>query len=158
VPERRWPPERFAAVADHLSARGLRVVLTGGAEEHQIVSDVAQAMRSPSVNLVGRTSLGALAALLCDAELLVSNDTGVMHVGEAVRTPLVAVSFDPEGWRWAPQDAGRCCVLAGGTDVGLHDVLEAAIAQLCRRTSLRADGRSPAGQTPDGGSGRSGRG
>ena len=105
VPERRWPPERFAAVADHLARQGLRIVLTGGANEELVTSAVQGLMRAPAINLTGHTNLGTLAALLESAALLVSNDTGVMHVGESVGTPLVAVSFDPEAWRWVP---ARC--------------------------------------------------
>jgi ADP-heptose:LPS heptosyltransferase len=158
VPERRWPPERFAAVADELAARGLRIVLTGSAGEEDTTSSVRRAMRALGVDLTGRTDLGTLAALLADAKLLVSNDTGVMHVAEAVGTPLVAVSFDPESWRWEPRDAERCPVLRGGTRVTVGEVLDAARAPLCRRTGVPDDARVSAGQTPDGWVGPPGRG
>lgn len=150
VPERRWPPERFAAVADQLAERGLRIVLTGRANEAPVTSSVQRQMRAPAINLTGRTGLGTLAALLERAALLVSNDTGVMHVGESVGTQLVAVSFDPESWRWAPWDAERFRLLPGGMTVSPNDVLEAAVRQLCSRTAVPDVTHSPAGQTPDG--------
>jgi ADP-heptose:LPS heptosyltransferase len=150
VPAHYWPPERFAAVADHLAGQGLRIVLTGGAHEAQVTASVQRLMRAPAIDLTGRTSLGTLAALLEGAALLVSNDTGVMHVGESVGTPLVAVSFDPEAWRWAPRDDERFRLLPGGLAVSTSDVLEAASEQLCRRTAAPDTARSPAGQTPDG--------
>jgi ADP-heptose:LPS heptosyltransferase len=150
VPERRWPPERFVSVADGLAARGFRIVLTGGADEAGVTSAVRDAMHAPSVDLTGRTNLGTLAALLAEAALMVSNDTGVMHVGEAVGTPLVAISFDPEGWRWAPRDAERFRVLPGGARVTVDDVFEAVTASLCSRTGRSHEARLQVGQTPDG--------
>ena len=150
LPERRWPPERFAAVAEQLAARGLQIVLTGNDGEVPVTAAVREAMTVPCVDLTGRTSLGTLAALLSDAALLVSNDTGVMHVAEAVGTPLVAVSFDPEHWRWAPEDPIRYGVLPGGTAVSASQLLEAAQRRLCRRTRATLAVRSTAGQLPDG--------
>jgi ADP-heptose:LPS heptosyltransferase len=156
VPERQWPPERFAAVADKLAARGFRMVLTGSAGEQEVTSAVRRAMTAPSVDLAGLTDLGTLAALLTDAALLVSNDTGVMHVGEAVGTPLVAISFDPESWRWAPRDAERHRVVPGGQRVTVDDVLTPASGLLCSRTVDSQVAHSTVGQTSDGRPGRSG--
>ena len=149
VPERRWPPERFAAVADALAGQGLAVVLTGSAVEAPITAAVAAQMRRPSIDLAGRTGLGTLAALLSDAALLVSNDTGVMHVAEGVDTPLVAVSFDPESWRWAPLDVGRFRIVLGGYAVTAEDLLGAATALLCSRPGESERRADFAGQTPD---------
>ena len=149
VRERRWPPERFAAVASDLAERGLSVVLTGGTAEADVTASVRAAMRAPTLDLTGRTSLGTLAALLSDAALLVSNDTGVMHVAEGTKTPLVAVSFDAESWRWAPVDTALYRVLPGGHAVTPGDVLEAAMPLLCRRPAARQHGDGGPGQTPD---------
>ena len=123
VPERRWPVERFAAVADVLFERGLRVVLTGGSEEAAITAAIAREMRAPAVDLAGRTDVGPLAALLEGARLLVSNDTGIVHIAEGVRTPSVIVSFMAGGEieRWAPLDRKRHRYLAGGVAVTIHD-------------------------------------
>jgi ADP-heptose:LPS heptosyltransferase len=105
LPSRRWPPERFAAIADALAADGLRVVLTGSAAEASITRRVAQAMRGPAVDLAGRTSLGALGALIAQARLVVCNDTGISHIAAAVRTPSVVVCCGADPRRWAPLDA-----------------------------------------------------
>jgi ADP-heptose:LPS heptosyltransferase len=149
VPERRWPPARFAAVADWLAGQGIRVALTGSDAEADVTTAVQRAMRAPALDLTGRTTLGSLAALLADAVLLISNDTGVMHVGEAVVTPLVAISFDPESWRWAPADGDRFSVLTGGTAVPVSAVIEAASERLCSRTGDLDGVPVPSGQTPD---------
>lgn len=111
LPSRRWPAERFAEVADTLSARGLRVVFTGGAGEAALVQRVRQAMHQPSIDLSGRVTLWTLGALLQRAQLLVCNDTGVSHVAAALGTPSVVVSCGADVARWAPLDTQRHRVL-----------------------------------------------
>lgn len=123
VPERRWPAERFAAVADDLAARGLRVVLTGARAESGLTRRVARLMRAPALDLAGRTDLGTLAALLEGARLLVCNDTGVSHLAAALRVPSVVLAPPANIARWAPADRGRHRVLP--QDVGPR----AAVAQ-----------------------------
>jgi ADP-heptose:LPS heptosyltransferase len=104
APRRRWPPQRFAEVADALAERGLRPVLTGGPAERAITSATAAAMRTPATDLGGRTSVGGLAALLADAAVTVSNDTGTSHLAAAVRAPSVVIFSDSDPLRWAPLD------------------------------------------------------
>jgi ADP-heptose:LPS heptosyltransferase len=104
LPSRRWPPARFAEVADALSADGLQVVLTGTAGEAGIVGAVKAAMRTPALDLAGRTTLGGLAALVARARLVVANDTGISHIAAAVRTPSVIVASGYDVVRWAPLD------------------------------------------------------
>ena len=149
VPERRWQPERFGTVAAALAGRGLQVVVTGAAGEAPVTAAVRHAMRQPSIDATGRTSLGTLAALLADAALLISNDTGVMHVAEGTDTPLVAISFDPESWRWAPEDSTRFRVLRGGHDVAVSEVIDAGLEQLCSRPARFRSGLNRPVQTPD---------
>jgi ADP-heptose:LPS heptosyltransferase len=99
---RRWPTERFAAVADALANQGLRVFLTGSESERDLTGAVAEAMGFPSLDLAGRTTLGGLAALIAGARLLVANDTGVSHVAAALRVPSVIVASGSDVERWAP--------------------------------------------------------
>lgn len=92
--ERVWPAERYAAVADHVAQRtGWTVVLTGGpgADERALAAAVASHAESPFVNLVGRTSVRQLAALLAEAEGLIAPDTGPVHLAGAVGTPVVGL-------------------------------------------------------------------
>lgn len=102
---RRWYPERFAVVADALAARGLSVVVTGTASEAPLARRVMERMRSPAVDLVGRTTLGALTALIDGARLVVTNDTGVRHVAAARGTPCVAVACGSDVRRWPAREA-----------------------------------------------------
>lgn len=107
---RRWPAERFAEVARRVAALGWRVVVTGGEDERGLAARVARAVPR-AVDLSGRTPLGVLAAVLRDARLLLSNDTGVSHVAAAVATPSVVVSCGADPARFAPLDTTRHEVL-----------------------------------------------
>ncbi|KVM58908.1 ADP-heptose--LPS heptosyltransferase [Burkholderia gladioli] len=109
---RRWPVARFAAAARALADEGLQVVLTGTPGEAALAREFAAAFAGPHVDLVGRTSLGGLAALIAGARLLVCNDTGVSHVAAALGTPSVVVACGSEVARWAPTDTARHRVLA----------------------------------------------
>ncbi|MDQ9170455.1 glycosyltransferase family 9 protein [Oxalobacteraceae bacterium R-40] len=111
LPSRRWPPERFAEIADRLAAAGLKIVLTGSPSEASITRSVRKAMRMPSLDLTGKTELGALAMLISDARLLVCNDTGVSHIAAAVATPSIVISSGADAERWAPLDRERHRVL-----------------------------------------------
>lgn len=92
---KRWIPERFAEVADALVAEyGMRVVLTGGPGEAEIGRDIERGMRHAPLNLIGRTSVRQLMALLAACRLMVTNDSGPMHVAAAFGVPIVAV-FGP---------------------------------------------------------------
>jgi ADP-heptose:LPS heptosyltransferase len=104
---RRWPPERFAAVADLLAARGLQVLITGSAGEAPLTAAVAAAMRAPAHDLAGQTSLWTLGALIEGGRLLLSNDTGPSHLAAALGTPSVVVSSGGDARRWAPADSNR---------------------------------------------------
>ncbi len=140
---RRWPAERFGAVADRLAAKGLRVVLTGTREEKPLTAAVAGAMGRQPIDLVGRTDLGSLAALLEGARLLLCNDTGVSHLAAALRVPSVVVFHgmaDVEGW--PPLDRVRHRVVCRVTTVTPADVLDQA-EDLLRRTDSTPNHEEP---------------
>lgn len=91
---RNWQPERYAAVADHaVDTHGLQVVLTGGPapQERAFGEAVAGAMRHRPIDLVGRTSLKELLAVLERSEALVAPDTGPAHMGTAAGIPVVGL-------------------------------------------------------------------
>jgi len=106
-PSRRWPAERFAAVADALAAAGLHVAVTGVAGEEAIAAEVVTAARSDVVDLTGRTGLGGFAALLRGAAVLVANDTGSAHLAAAVGTRSVVIFLAGDPVRWAAPDRRR---------------------------------------------------
>jgi ADP-heptose:LPS heptosyltransferase len=113
---RRWPPERFAAVARALAARGLPVVISGSAAERPLAGQVALAagLGRESV-LAGRTQLTDLAAVVAAASMVISNDTGVAHLAVAFGTPSVTLfgPVSPAVWG-PPRDSPRHLALWKG--------------------------------------------
>jgi ADP-heptose:LPS heptosyltransferase len=99
-PSRRWPPHRFARVADALASRGLRVVIGGVAGERTLAGRIRAGMAARPVDLAGRTTLGEYAVALRHAALLITNDTGAAHLAAAVggRSVTVFLSGDPVRW------------------------------------------------------------
>jgi ADP-heptose:LPS heptosyltransferase len=101
APGRRWPVDRFAAVAARLAAHGHHVVVTGVPAERAAARAVAAGAGLPADRvLAGRLDLGAMAALVAAARLVVCGDTGVGHLATAYRTPSVLLfgSMSPELW------------------------------------------------------------
>ncbi|MEA2596385.1 MAG: hypothetical protein QOF01_2854 [Thermomicrobiales bacterium] len=90
-PERRWPAEKFAVVGDALTEIGARVVVTGAGFDGSLAATIQRAMRCPSEDTTGRLSLGGLAGLLARCTLVVSNDTGPLHLAAAVGTASVGI-------------------------------------------------------------------
>lgn len=101
---RWWAPRKFASVADSLARKGHAIVFTGTKEEYDAVDRVRAEMTEVSLNLAGKTELGVLGALIGQARLLVSNDTGVSHLAAAMGTPSVVIFLASDPARWAPLD------------------------------------------------------
>jgi len=98
-----WLNDRFAALADRLiSELGVDVVFTGGPADDFVIDDIRGQMRQSAGDLSGRTTLKMLAALYQRACLLVTTDTGPMHLAAAVDTPVVALFGPTAPWRTGP--------------------------------------------------------
>jgi len=90
-----WPAKHFAASANALSRKhGLQVIVTGSPAEVACAQKVASLMDTKPVVLAGKISLAQMIALVSRARLLLTNDSGPMHIADALGTPLVAV-FGP---------------------------------------------------------------
>ncbi|ORX05584.1 glycosyl transferase [Mycolicibacillus trivialis] len=108
APSRRWPAERFAAVAADLAAAGQPVAVTGSSAERPLAEDVARrAGLNPSAVLAGRLDVLAMVALISDARLLVCGDTGVGHIATATGTASVLLFGPTPPSRWGPRGPGR---------------------------------------------------
>jgi lipopolysaccharide heptosyltransferase I len=88
---KRWPTEQFAAAARYaLHRAGGTVILVGGREDRGLSRATAARLAAPAVDLCGRTSVGELTAVLAEADLLIANDTGPLHLAAALGRPVVA--------------------------------------------------------------------
>jgi ADP-heptose:LPS heptosyltransferase len=118
-PGRRWPAERFAAVARHLAARGLDVRITGGPAEVPLARAVAEgAGLGEDAVLAGRTSTLELAAVVAGAGVVVSGDTGMAHLATAYRRPAVVLFGPVSPALWGPPPRPQHVVLWHGDGTG----------------------------------------
>ncbi len=111
-PAKRWDPERFAEVSDHLQKKeGFSTVLIGGPEEAPAAAAVMKHVKIPTVDWTGRLDLSELAAFLShpQVKLLISSDSGPVHIAWIQGVPVVALyskgapGSDPR--RWGPRDS-----------------------------------------------------
>lgn len=103
--QREWPAARYAAAIDALSDTGsCAVVLTGSAGERALAEETAALCRTPSWVAAGELSLLDLAALVAEAGVVVCGNTGIVHLAEAVGTPVVAIHGPTDPVRWGPRD------------------------------------------------------
>ena len=102
-PARRWPAERFSAVARAERKGGRRVVITGSPEESNLAREVAAgAGLEDEVVLAGQTDLAALASVVATAGRVVCGDTGVAHLATALGTPSVVLFGPTSPLEWGP--------------------------------------------------------
>ena len=101
---KQWAPEKFSGLADRLSERGVRVAITGSCGDAAAVEGILRGIRFPDriLNLAGKTNLGELAALFSLADVVITPDTGPMHLAAAVKAPLVALFGPTAPWRTGP--------------------------------------------------------
>lgn len=86
---KQWPVEYWAAVAQDLVQAGALIVLTGGPGERGLAATVAEKMQAPALDLGGQTTLGQLAAIYQQCDLVLGSDSGPLHLAVAVGVPTV---------------------------------------------------------------------
>lgn len=104
-PVKQWDPERFAAVARALvEGRGATIVLTGGTADRELIQSVRSSLPSDRViDASASADIMVAAAILEQCDLMVTGDTGPMHLAAAVGTPIVAVFGPSDPRRYAPR-------------------------------------------------------
>jgi heptosyltransferase-2 len=114
-PAKRWPVRHFAALARRLAAKDRAVWLFGSAKDREIGEEIVRESGELAVNLCGRTDLGGAIDLLSVAEIVVCNDSGLMHLAAALGRPVVALygSSSPEH---TPPLSSRARILRTGIE------------------------------------------
>lgn len=109
---RNWFADRYAAVADHAAAQGWRVVLCGGRSdlERKTADAIMAAMQAPALDLVGKDTLKQLPALLARADLVMTPDSGPMHIANAMGTAVLGLHAASNPRRSGPYSTVRYCV------------------------------------------------
>ncbi|HXI23174.1 MAG TPA: lipopolysaccharide heptosyltransferase II [Pyrinomonadaceae bacterium] len=91
---KRWPPERYAALADRLARAGMTVALIGSPGELPVSEEVAAHAESSPLILTGKTTVAEAVALISIADVLITNDTGPAHIGATLKTRTIVI-FGP---------------------------------------------------------------
>ena len=101
---KKWKPERFAAVADSLGSQfDLKIVFIGDQGDQATGNQVTAQMQSQPINLIGKTSVRQMLAIISNSRLMVTNDSGPMHVAAAFNTPLIAIFGPTDRQTTSPQ-------------------------------------------------------
>jgi len=152
---KRWPAERYAALADRLVASGANVALIGSPGESDVTQEVCQRAQHQLIVLTGKTTVAEAAALISIADVLITNDTGPAHIGAALNTPTIVIfgptnplttyplSSNAEIIRRAPECAPcmlRDCPIDHRcmTAIAPEEVFERAAALMSRRAEVIA--------------------
>ncbi len=139
---RNWRSDRYAALADHASSQGWRVVLCGGRSEleRRTGDAILAAMRhrDAALDLIGRDSLLQLPALLEHADLLVAPDSGPMHIANAIGTRVLGLHAASNPARSGPYSERRFCV--DRYDAAARKYLGKPAASLKWGTKIEHDG------------------
>jgi heptosyltransferase-2 len=108
---KRWPAERFAAVADALAAEGVSIVLCGGPSDRDAFAAFRAATRARIAADLSFLPIDALSAAIARVQLLVACDSGPVHLAAAVGTPVLALFGPTSTARWGPPSPGRALAL-----------------------------------------------
>jgi ADP-heptose:LPS heptosyltransferase len=129
MPSKRWPAERFGALAARLASEGVEVLVVGGPGDRDLAARVvagasvgdsaASSVAAPGrvIDLAGRLSLGGTAALIATADAYVGNDSGVAHLAAAVGTPVVVLFGPTSAVRYGPVPGAGVAVTAGAIEI-----------------------------------------
>jgi ADP-heptose:LPS heptosyltransferase len=147
-PEQRWPPDRFARVAENLATRyGCKVVVTGSRVDSGAVRGFMRSVQVDAVPAPWTLSVGQLCALIQRFALLLSNDSGPMHIAAALRVPVVVIFRAGKRQLWAPYPPDPRHIIVESLDSKIESVTsEQVLAALecsigaCGPTALKSVG------------------
>lgn len=109
---KRWPDEYCSQLGDLLAKRlSAQVIVVGGEKERPVAHRVVEMMEKRPIDLAGKLSISELAALLESSDLMVTNDTGPMHLAAAVGTPVIALFGPGKPNRYAPYGPTGCHIV-----------------------------------------------
>jgi ADP-heptose:LPS heptosyltransferase len=131
-PGRRWPMERFAEVADFLMRNnGVRVIVFAGPEERPLIPQMRTVFPASTI-FFDRLTIPQLVSAQARLTLLISNDTGPMHIAAAVGTPVVVIMDRADPHSFIPLGDQHRLVYGGVTRITVTEVYQAALEVLGR--------------------------
>jgi ADP-heptose:LPS heptosyltransferase len=99
---RMWIGEKFARLADIIQQKKYQIIFTGSEQDSETVSSIIARMKYPAVNACGKFSLGGLAAIFSLSDLVISIDTGPLHLARAAGAKTIGIYWAPNLINWGP--------------------------------------------------------
>lgn len=109
-PAKRWPVQYFAELGQRLFEQGYAIWLVGSPKDKEVADKIVALGNSHAINLCGTTDLSDALALIANANLVVSNDSGLMHIAAALDIPMLAI-FGSSSPRFTPPLSAKAEVL-----------------------------------------------
>jgi ADP-heptose:LPS heptosyltransferase len=136
-PEKRWPPDRFAHVAENLAnGYGCKVVVTGSQVDAEAVQDFMQNVGGEAAQAPMNLTVGRLCALIRRFALLLCNDCGPMHIAAALRVPVIAV-FGPSSPKvWGPYPPDPRHIVVAASDCKMESVTVDEVISAIRQSPI----------------------
>lgn len=110
---KRWPAEHFAEIAKCKAKEDWDIWLFGGSKDHDVAAEIQKLSGNVCVDLTGKINLGEAADLLSLAKVVITNDTGLMHVAAALDRPIVAI-YGSSSPKFTPPLTGKVKILSLG--------------------------------------------
>ncbi|MGM0601837.1 MAG: lipopolysaccharide heptosyltransferase II [Bacillota bacterium] len=114
-PTKQWPEEYFAHLADMIINAGWNVLFVGGPGDIKRVEEIIDLMKSPADNICGQTSLLELAFVMKKSRLVISGDTGPIHVAAAVGTDTITIFGPSNEVKYQPKGSGNNSIVTNNT-------------------------------------------
>jgi heptosyltransferase-2 len=111
---RRWPPDRFARLADWLvEEHNAKVIFTGAPSEIPLVNEIRRTMKTDPIVSTGRTNLKQLAEIAKRCRIFISGDTGPLHIAAAMKTRVLGLFGPNTPSKWGPYGKGHRVIYKG---------------------------------------------
>jgi ADP-heptose:LPS heptosyltransferase len=101
-PRRAWPAEKYVQIGNELARKNFQVIFTGNEQERVVISSIIEEMSFPALNSGGKLSLDGLTGILAGSTLVISGDTGPLHLARAVGARTVGIYWAPNLINWGP--------------------------------------------------------
>lgn len=110
IPERLWGWDKYQALAKRFLEKGMEVVLIGSKMDQREAEKISEGVSGPLMDKTGQTSIADLWKIICEGDLLISCDTGALHLAYGVGTPSVSLFGAGNEKKWAPKGKNYRCI------------------------------------------------
>jgi len=104
---RQWDVEKYAEVAEYISSKGYKIVITGNKDDIQIANKLQKLISYETLNLAGKTNIQEIVVLINLSKFVICGNTGILHIAAALNIPTVAIHGPTDPNKWGPWGKGH---------------------------------------------------